>query len=185
MRDPYVQKQDFGLGFGKDIRACGSLYPAVVQVSALFPRRAPQAEPWGLWLSRVAELDLGPWGVCDCAYSCVGGGSPEAPDLRQRCEVSWALLHWDPLVRPPLWSDSLCWSTVAWLDCGTCWQPSPGLRGLHTQGVPPPWAQCPSSGQWGFSGAPGWGQGWTFLPCLKPGPTTWHFMALPGQLTLY
>ena len=26
-RDPYVQKQDFGLGFGKDIRACGSLYP--------------------------------------------------------------------------------------------------------------------------------------------------------------
>lgn len=70
------------------------------------PRRVPQAEHWGLWLSRVAELDSGPWGVCDC-LRLGGRGSPEAPDLCPEV-VGWALLHWDPLVRPPLWSGSLC-----------------------------------------------------------------------------
>lgn len=38
-----------------------------------FPRRDPQAEHWGLWLSKVAKLDSGSRGVCDCAYSWAGG----------------------------------------------------------------------------------------------------------------
>ena len=143
------------------------------------PRRAPQAEHWGLWLSWTQAH-----GACVTAPTAGSrgtrplsrGGVLGPPSLGPTGEAS-------PLERQPLQGAPL----PPGLTVGLAGSRPPGLRGASTpRGVPPPWSSGhPSSGRWGFSGAPGWGQGWTFLPCLSPAPPRGALWPCQVKLTLY
>lgn len=128
----------------------------------------PQAEHWGLWLSRVARLDSGPQGHVPLHLR---GGQEGLSGEHKACRpevAGWGLLPRGPS-RGGL-SPRAVASQGSMLSPGLSMGPCLAAVQLAWEGPQylgeplRPWSPgCPGSGQWGFRGPKAGGRGWAFL----------------------